>query len=157
MNERCERPDQRRRFNLFDLFVILLVLLFGLSVYFTFVNPVRFSHLIKREDVKRYAEAEIILPDDLSWIKENIPVGEESLNVFGELDWKILGFGEQSFGGKNWVVLKARMLVAEKDSGVIRYGKYTLAKGSKIYLINDRYALEGRILQYRLLDEKVLS
>ena len=157
MKAECAGPGGKYHFNLFDLFLVLLVLLVGLSVYFTFINPVQFSHLIKREDVKRYAEVEIILPDDLSWIKESVPAGEESRNVFGELDWKVLGFGEQSFGGKNWAVLKAKMLVAEKDSGVIRYGKYTLAKGSKIYLINDRYALEGRVLQYRLLPEKVFS
>ena len=150
-------PKRRIPFNLFDVFLILLVLLAGLSVYFSFFHPIRFSHLIHREDVKHYAEADIVLPDDLSWIKDKVPVGEEWRDVFGRLDWKIISVREETLAERKWTVVRAKILVSEKESGIIRYGKYTLAAGSKIFLINDHYLLEGRLMGYRLTDERVLS
>lgn len=145
-----------RRGNLLDFFLILLVLLTGLSLYFSFVRPLQFSHLIKREAVHRYGEVEIVLPDDLFWIKEILPVGEESRNVYGTLDWKILELGEITLGEKRRVKIKAKLLIEEESSGILRYGKYTIVPGNKIYLINDHYLLEGRILNFRLLEEKNL-
>ena len=145
-----------RRPNLVDLFLILLVLLTGLSLYFTFVRPIHFSYLIRREAVHRYGEVEILLPDDLAWMKEILPVGEESRNVYGKLDWKILEIGEVSLGGKRITKIKAKLLIEEESSGLLRYGKYTIVPGNKIYLINDYYLLEGRILKCRLLEEKNL-
>ena len=144
-----------KRLNLFDWVVILMVLLAGLAAYFSFVRPIQFSHLIKREGVARYAEIEILLPDDLGWMKEVVPVGEESRNVYGELDWKISGFGEENLGGKKIVKVTAKILVYEESSGILRYGKYTLVKGSILFLINDHYLLEGRIFNYRILNEKI--
>lgn len=145
-----------KRPNLVDLFLILLALLTGLSLYFTFVRPIEFSHLIKREAVHRYGEVEILLPDDLAWMKEALPVGEESRNVYGKLDWKILEINEVSLGGKQITKVKAKLLIEEESSGILRYGKYNIIPGNKIYLINDHYLVEGRILAYRLLDEKNL-
>ncbi len=144
-----------KRLNLFDLVVVGLVLLAGLAFYFSFVKPLSFSHLIKREGVPRYAEIEILLPEDLDWMKEALPVGEESRNVYGELDWKILGFGEENLAGRKITKLIAKLLIVEESSGILRYGKYTLVKGSKIYLINDHYFLEGRVFRYRFLEDKI--
>lgn len=144
-----------KRLNLFDWVVILLVLLAGLALYFSFVKPVQFSHLIKREGVARYAEVEILLPDDLGWMRQAIPAGEESRNVYGELDWKISGFDEENLGGKKIVKVTAKILVYEESSGILRYGKYTLVKGSTIFLINDHYLLEGRVFNFRILNDKI--
>ncbi len=144
-----------KRLNLFDWVVILLVFLALLAFYFSFIQPIQFSRLIKREGVPKYAEVEILLPDDLSWMKKILPVGEESRNVYGELDWKILSFGEEDFGGKKTTKLTAQVLIYEESSGILRYGKYTLVKGSKIFLINDHYFLEGRILDFRILKDKI--
>ena len=47
------------------------------------------------------------------------------------------------------------ILTAEKDSGVVKYGKYTLTKGSKIFLINNDFMIEGRVLNYSLSKERV--
>lgn len=144
-----------KRWNLLDLFLVLLVLLAGLTLYFSFVRPIRFSHLIKREGVLRYAEVQILLSDDLYWMLQVLPAGEESRDVYGQLDWKILEVKEETFHGK-WVTgVRAKILIAEEGSGLLRYGKYTLVKGGKIYLINDRYFLEGRIRDFRLLNEEV--
>jgi len=145
-----------KRPNLVNLFLILLVLLTGLSLYFTFVRPIQFSHLIRREAVHRYGEVEILLPDDLAWMKDALPVGEESRNVYGKLDWKILEISGVTLGEKEIVKIKAKLLIEEESSGLLRYGKYTIVPGNKIYLINDRYLLEGRIFSYRLLEEKNL-
>ena len=145
----------RSRWNLLDFFLVFFVLLALLSFYFTFIHPIRFSHLIKREGVRKFSEIEVLLPDDLYWMRDVLPVGEESRNVYGELDWKILEVGEQVFQGKKIAKIKAKLLVVDEGAGVFRYGKYTLVKGSKIYLINDFYFLEGRILDFRLLEEKV--
>lgn len=144
-----------KRWSLFDLFLTLLVVLAGLAVYFSFVNPLRFSHLIQREGVTRYAAVDILLPDDLVWMKGVLPEGEESRNVYGQLDWKALRFEEVSLGGRKMMKLTAKILMVEEASGILRYGKYTLVTGGKIFLINDHYFLEGRILNYRLLDEKI--
>ena len=141
--------------NLLDLFLVLLVTLALLALYFNFVSPIRFSHLIKREGVPHYAEVEFLLPDDLYWMKDVLPAGEESRNVYGELDWKILETGDASYGGKKLARVKAKILIVEESSGILRYGKYTLVKGSKIFLINDHYFLEGRILDFRVLNENV--
>lgn len=144
-----------KRWNLLDFFLVLLVVLAGCAFYFSFIQPIRFSHLIKREGVMRYAEIEFLLPEDLSWIQGTIPAGEESRNVYGELDWKILGFREKVWGGKKLIQVRAKLLIAEESSGVLRYGKYTLVKGAKIYLINDHYFLEGRIVDFHLLEEQI--
>lgn len=155
--ETNQTSDPKPRFNFFDLFLILLILLAVGSVYFSLFRPVQFSHLIKREDIKRYAEATLLLPDDLFWMKEKLSPGEEWRDVFGQLDWRILAITEETIAGRPWVALKVKLLVLEKGPGIIHYGKYTLASGSKIILINSRYMVEGRVLNYRLLDEKVLS
>ena len=143
------------RWNVLDIFLVLFVLTAVLAVYFTFVKPLRFSHLIKREAVHRYVEMDFLLPKDLSWIKEKLPVGEEYRNVYGELDWKIIAFAEETLGGERWVKVRAKVLVDQESSGLLRYGKYTLVPGNKIFLINDRYFLEGRIFSYRLLDDEI--
>ena len=145
----------KKRWNLLDLFLVLLVLLAGLAFYFSFVNPIKFSNLIKREGVMRYAQVDFLLPDDLSWIQAEVPLGEESRNVYGELDWKILEIKEEDHGGKRLVRVRAKVLIAEESGGLLRYGKYTLVKGAKIFLINDRYFLEGRILDFKLMGEEV--
>ena len=145
-----------KRWNLFDLFVALLVILAGLAVYFTFIRPIQFSSLIQREGINRYAEVEIILPEDLAWLREAMLPGEESRNVYGQLDWKLIQFGEETIGGERLTKLTAKLLVVVYSSGIVRYGKYTLVKGSPIYLINDRYFLEGRVYNYRILDEQTL-
>ena len=144
-----------KRWNLLDTFILLLAVLALLSVYFTFIQPIHFSHLIKREGVSRYAEVKIFLPKDLNWAAEAVPVGEEFRNVYGQLDWQILGFEKEKLGDEEHVWVKARLLIVEESSGLLRYGKYTLVKGNKIFLINDRYLLEGRIYDYRLLEERV--
>lgn len=143
-----------KRWNLLDSFIILLVIIAVGSIYFTFVSPIRFSHLIKREGISRYAEVGILLPKDLSWAGEVISPGEESRNVYGQLDWKILGFEKLELGGEEYTQVRAKVLIVEESSGILRYGKYTLVKGGKIFLINDRYLLEGRVFDYRLLDER---
>ncbi len=151
------KQSKKVQWNIFDLFLILLVLLAFLSVYFTFIKPIHFSQLIKREAKMRFAEVNILLPDDLQWMKDVLPVGEEYRNVFGQLEWKVTRIGEDAYAGKKWAKVTAKILVAELDSGVTHYGKYTLAYGSKIYLINDKYMLEGRILNYKFLGEDVTS
>ena len=140
---------------LLDLFIVLLVVLAALTFYFSFVKPIRFSHLIKREGVVRYAEVEVLLTPELSWMRETLPMGEESRNIYGQLDWKVLEMGERAFHGEKFMWLRAKILIAEESSGLLRYGKYTLVKGGKIFLINDRYFLEGRIFDFRLSDENV--
>lgn len=141
--------------NFLDLFLAFLVLLAGLSLYFSFVRPLHFSHLIQREGVKRYAEIEILLPDDLYWMGESLPVGAESRDVYGYLDWKILEVKEETLSGKKMIQIRAKVLATEESSGPLRYGKYTLVKGGKVYLINDHYFLEGRIRDFRLLEEGI--
>jgi hypothetical protein len=149
------RKSKGAPFNFFDLFLVLLVILAGLSVYFTLVHPLRFSHLINREDSMRYAEVEIVLPDDVFWIKDVLPVGEELRNIYGQLEWKILETREMMLGDRKWAAVKAEMLVNDKGSGVLSYGKYTLARGSVIYLINDRYGFQGHVYNYRVLNKKI--
>ncbi|MBI4550553.1 MAG: hypothetical protein HY714_06470 [Candidatus Omnitrophica bacterium] len=139
----------------FDFFLLSLLLLAGISVYFTFFRPVKFSNLINREGVSKIAEVEIIVPEDLAWIRGTIPAGEETRNVYGELEWKVVGFEEAALAGKVWLIAKVKVRAVEYSSGIVKYGKYTLLPGSKIYLIDDRYFIEGRVYRYRLLDEKV--
>ena len=148
--------NTKRKGNLFDLFLVLLVLLAGLSVYLSFFRPLQFSHLIKREGVTRFAAVEILLPDDLGWMAEVVPRGEESRNVYGHLDWRVLDFGEETFQGRKVVKLRAELQIVEESSGLLRYGKYTLVNGGRIFLINDRYFIEGRIRDYELLKERIL-
>ncbi len=143
------------RWNLFDLFLALLIVLAVFAIYFTFVSPIKFSHMIKREGVPHYAEVEFLLPDDLYWMKEALPGDEEYRNVYGEIDWKILEKGEVTLGGRKIAKIKAKILIVEESSGILRYGKYTLVKGSKIFLINDHYFLEGRILNFQISNETV--
>ncbi len=149
------KQNKQVRWNIFDVFLILLVLSAFLSVYFTFVKPIQFSQLIKREAKMRFAEVNILLPDDLEWMKDVLPAGAEYRNVYGQLEWQVVRVGEAEHAGRKWTNVTAKLLVAVLDSGVARYGKYTLAYGSKIFLINDRFVVEGRVLNYRFLGEDV--
>lgn len=146
-----------KKWNLLDVALILFIVLAGLTFYFTLVNPIQFSHLIKREGVYRYAEADILLPDDLSWMKEVLPVGEESRDVYERLEWKTLAWEEENFEGKRIVKLRVKLLAVEMSSGIVQYGKYTLVKGGRIILINDRFFIEGRVFDFRLLEERVAA
>ena len=150
------KKESRNRWNILDFFLGLTVLLAVLVFYFSLVRPLHFSHLIKREGVMRFAEVEILLTPELSWMKGVLPAGEESRNVYGEIDWKVVEVGEVTFGGEKFTKIRAKVLIAQESSGILRYGKYTLVKGSKIFLINDHFFLEGRILNFRLLEEKIL-
>lgn len=155
MNEGHAKKPVKHRFTVFDFFIILLLVLAGFSVYFSLVKPIKFSHLIKREDVIRYAEIEIILPDDLYWLKGVLTVGEGRRDVYGRVEWAILGIEDANIAGRNWAKLLVKLLVTDKGGGIIHYGKYTLSIGSHLYLINDRYGFSGRILGFKLLDEKI--
>ena len=143
------------RWNLLDLFLLMLVALAVFSFYFSFFKPIQFSNLIQREGVNQYAEAEIILSKDLGWMKNVLPVGEKSKNVYGDIDWEILEVKEEMLGGEKWTIIKAKILIVKESSGTLRYGKYTLVTGSHIFLINDNFFLEGRLRGFRLLDERI--
>lgn len=146
-----KRESKKRfRLNLFDVFLILLVLLVFTSAYFTLIHPIRFSQLIQREDVLYYGRVEILLPDDLFWMKDVLSPGQENKDVYGRIDWKIAGIDEIEMAGRKWLKLTVDLQVYRKDSGILRYGKYTLAKGSKIFLINDDFVIEGRVFDFEL-------
>ncbi len=144
-----------KRWNALDLFIVLLVLLVGASFYFGFVKPIEFSSLIRREGVKRLAEVEVFLYDDLMWFKEFIPIGDEYRNVYGELEFKVVGAEEVTLEGKKWIKVKVEVPIVEENSGILRYGKYTLLQGNSIHFISDKYVFGGRIFQYRISDEKI--
>jgi hypothetical protein len=146
-----------KNFSLLDVFLVLLIILASLAFYFSFIHPIQFSHSIKREGVLRYAEVEVLLPDDLGWMKDVIQPGEESRDVYKKLEWQILAAGEETLGGKKIAKLTVKLLLVEMSSGILDYGKYTVVRGGRIVLINDRYFIEGRIYNFRLLEERVAS
>ena len=145
-----------RSWNVFDIFLVLMALLAGASIYFTFIKPVSFSNLIHREGVSKYAEVEILVPKDLDWLKHDLPPGTESKNVYDEVDWRIMGWAEEEFGDETITKVISKVKIVEHSSGILQYGKYTLVKGNKIYLMNDFHYLEGRIYRFKVLDEKAL-
>jgi hypothetical protein len=146
-----------KKFSLLDVFLILLIILACLAFYFSMIHPIQFSHFIKREGVLRYAEVEVLLPDDLGWMKDAIKPGEESRDVYKKLEWQILSAGEETLGGDKIAKLTVKLLLVEMSSGILNYGKYTVVRGGRIVLINDRYFIEGRIYNFRLLEERVAS
>lgn len=145
-----------KSFNLLNIFLVLLVLLALASVYFTFVKPISFSNQILREGTRQYAEIEMILSENQSWLRDLLPVGEESQSIYRQTDWKILEVKEQNLAGKTWTIVKVKALVIKESAGLLHYRNYTLLKGAFIYFKNEGYSLEGRIFQYRILNEKVL-
>lgn len=144
-----------KRWNVFDLFLVLFLVVAGLAVYFTFVKPLQFSNLIHREGVNRVAEVEIFLYDDMPWMKDFLKVGDERRDVYGEVEWKILDISEMSLAGRSWVKVKVRVVVVEETSGILRYGKYNLTLGNSLHFITDKYVFGGRIYSFRLLQEGV--
>ena len=156
MRQETETNRGFPRWNLLDFFIISLLVLAALAAYFTLVRPIQFSHQIKREDARAYAEIELILTSDLQWLKDVLPAGEEKRDGYGVLMWKVLGMQEKEIlPGKKRVVATIKALVNADPSSVIRYGKYPIKAGSRIFFFNNRYAFEGRVLHYRVLDEKV--
>ena len=145
----------KMKWTLFDTLLVMLVLLAGLSVYFSFVRPIEFTKKIIREGVTGYGEIEVVLPPDTAWLADEIAVGEEHKDVYGTLEWKITAKGEKKTGAEIFKTITAKLLVVVEDSGLLRYGKYTLVKGSRIILISDHYFIEGRIGDFHLSDEKV--
>ena len=154
--EEVLRSKRTGHWNLFDGFLILLVILCALVFYFSVVHPIQFSNLIRREGVTRYAEVEIIIPDDLDWIEDVLKAGTKHTGIFHEVVWEILGYRDISLAAKNWTVARAKVLVTEETSGILRYGKYTLVKGSPIFLVGSNHFLEGRVFDVVLLDERYL-
>ena len=148
--------EKRKRWNLLDAFLAGFVLLTAAAVYFTFVKPVHFSNRIIREGVAVYAEVDIALSEDLEWIADELPDGLEFKNVYGAVDWKIINVGLDILGKRPIHRVRVKLLTARETSGLVRYGKYTLVKGGRIILINDDYLIEGRVIRYRLLDEKII-
>ena len=144
------------RFNLFDFFLFCFVLLTAAAVYFTFVKPVQFSHLIEREGVSGYAEIDFVLDEDLNWIAEKIPQNLESKNVYGAVEWKVLSIRREVLEARPVVRVSAKVLLTRESSGLIRYGKYTLVVGGRVILLNDNYLMEGRITDIHVTDEKIL-
>ena len=148
----------KRHWNLLDFFIIALILLTALAAYFTLVRPLPFSHQIKRESLAGYAEIELLLPEDLQWMKNVLPVGEEKKDVYGTLEWRILGIREEEvLPGEKRAVVQLKIMVYTEPSNVPRYGKYPLMPASPVVFANSRYMFEGRLMHYRLLDEKTAT
>ena len=145
-----------KSFNLLDVFLVLLMLLALSAAYFTFVKPILFSNQILREGTRHYAEIEMILSENQNWLKDLLPVGEENKSIYRQTDWKILEIKEQNLAGKTLTIVKVKALVIKESAGLLRYKSYSLLKGASIGFKNDDYSLEGRIFQYRILNEKVL-
>ncbi|HLD49625.1 MAG TPA: hypothetical protein VJC08_00350 [bacterium] len=148
-----EKTGKKTGFTLtqFDIALLLLLLVAVLSVYFTFFKPIVFSHLIEREGVIKYAEVEIVLPEDLSWIKEVVPPGNDAKDVYGRVGWTIISYEPVDLGGKKLTKVRLKASVTEDTSGVLRFGKYVLVKGNKIFFISDTVFLEGRVIDFQLL------
>ncbi len=147
--------NTKKGFNLLDIFLVGFALLAGAAVYFTLVKPVRFSNMIIREGISVYAEVDIALADDLEWIADDLPQGLEFKNVYGAVDWKILNVGLDILGKRPVRRVRVKLLTTRETSGLLRYGKYTLVKGGRVILINDDFLIEGRVIRYHLLDEKI--
>ncbi|HLD49721.1 MAG TPA: hypothetical protein VJC08_00835 [bacterium] len=146
------------RWNLLDFSIIVLVILAVLAVYFTFVRPIQFSNKIKRESLAAYAEIEILLPEDIQFMKNVLQAGEEKKDVYGTLEWKILEIREEEvLPGEKRAVVKLKAMVYTEPSAVPRYGKYPLMPASQVLFANSRYMFEGRLMRYRLLDEKTAT
>jgi len=146
----------KTKLNLFDVLVVTLVLLAGCAFFFTVVRPVEFSQLIKREGVHRYARVEILLADNLAWMREELKPGEELRNVYGELEWVLEEVSTEAIGNRVWTKVTAKIMLTQESSGLIRYGKYTVVKGSLIRLLNDKYLMEGRVYRFDFLGEEAL-
>ncbi len=149
------KPNPLKRLSLFDVFVLTLLGLAFASVYFTFVRPIPFSGRIIREGVVRYARLELLLPDDLAWLVEDLASGLEHRGVHGGVEWQILRTGYRDFSDRKIPYAEVKLRMVLEDSGLFRYGKYTLVRGAKVVLIGDDVFIEGRIYRCSLLDEKV--
>ena len=158
IKEEAGKNESSCRWNLLDFFIIVLVLLTGLAAYFTWVRPIQFSHQIKRESLPAYGEIELLLPEDLQWMKNVLPAGEEKKDGYGTLEWKILEIREEEvLPGEKRAVVKLKALIFTESSSVPRYGKYPLIPGSQVLFSNGRIMFEGRMMRLRLLDEKVAA
>ena len=135
--------------NLLDCFLILFVILLGLSFYFTFFHPIQFSHLILREDTKRLADIELLMPADAN----SVNIGEERQSVYGELEWKVLEIGKTMKGDDR--VMKIKAAISEDHFGVLRYGKYILSKGNYVGFVNNFCVFSGKVLNVRLQEEPI--
>ena len=151
------RDPARFHLNLLDFFIIALAILTGLTAFYTFVRPVHFSNAIKREATAGFAEVEILLPEDLQWMKSVLPVGEEKQDGYDALEWKVLEVGEEEvLPGQKRAKVKLKTQVYLESSGVPRYGKYPLVLGSEIIYANNRFLLRGRVVRFKILNEKVV-
>ena len=141
--------------SLFDGLLAAVILLALFAVYATFIKPVHFSGLIEREGVSQYAEVDLILSDELAWLGEKLKPGEGTQNVYAQTDWRITKVENTVIAGRSVWLIHAKVLATKETSGLVRYGKYTLVTGGKLFLIGDSVFVEGRILNYQLLNEKV--
>ncbi len=146
------------RWNLLDFSIIVLVILAALAAYFTLVRPIQFSNKIKRESLAAYAEIDLVLSRELQWMKNVLPVGEEKKDVYGTLEWKVLEIREEElFPGEKRAIVKLKLMAYVEPSVVPRYGKYPLIPASQVVFANNRYTFDGKLLHYRLLDEKAAT
>ncbi len=151
-------PAEVRRWNLLYFFIVVFIFLTAFAAYFTFVRPLQFSNQIKRESLAGYAEIDLLLLEDLQWMKTVLPVGEEKKDVYGTLEWKIIEIREiEVLPGEKRTVLKIKLMVYTEPSTVPRYGKYPLMPASQVIFDNSRYMFEGRVMNYRLLDDKTVT
>ena len=141
--------------NLFDLLVIALITGAVLAFYFSVINPKPFSGSIKREGVNRYVQVKLVLPEDLEWLSEVLDPQAKRTDVYDRLEWQLEGFEEKVIAGKKRYLVNAKILCVEKSTGLLRYGKYTIVQGGRVFLINDEILIEGRIWQYEVTDEVI--
>ena len=91
-------------------------------------------------------------------MKKVLPVGEEKKDGYGTLEWKILEIREEEvLPGEKRTVLKLKILAFIEPSSVPRYGKYPLIPASQVLFSNARFLFEGRLMRYRLFDEKTAT
>lgn len=143
-----------KKWNRLDYFIALFLVLIGVSAYFSVIHPAAFSNRIEREDAPHYAEADILLPQDLNWIPDIFPADVESRDVYGNLQWKILEFGREQIAGSRFSKVKVKMLIKKDHAGGYRFESYHLRKGNYIYLMNHQYVLQGYMLDFRILKDR---
>lgn len=143
--------------NLFDAIIILFILLVIIFISANAFLPGKLYKTISDIPEYEYVQIDVLLPEELSWIKPHINPGDLWQGLFhGEPTAQILDVRETDEFGKDKRMLVRIKAFASKDKlGTLSFGKYTLRIGEIISFYTPKYIFRGYIVKVTMTGEKV--
>lgn len=136
------------KFNLFDVMVVVLIILCGVTVYVRITSPGTISRFIYRKPETKDVSVTIILPEEMTWLDKYITIGDFRKGRFGEVVATVVGKELNStLGGDKRLFVKLKVRAVVEPGGVLTVGGRLLKIGENLGFESSKIKFKGHIIE----------